>query len=263
MPVGHWSNGPTWLAANAGVLWSLPNHDGRVAVVEQDAADGRLVLGDDAVVAGEAGRLLRDHAEAHRVVVASRDQRGARRRAQRRREHAVVAQAFLCDAVHRRCRDHAAERARHAEAGVVGDDQEHVRRALRRHDARRPPRFGLQGIVLDRAAELRIRRGQLLGADRRGSAWRARGAVDLLTGGEWRHGRKHCQSQDGYDAMRCHVFHTLIDKWGGHAKARDYARPGVQCNDLNQNPRTRRPKCRCTVPGRTDMQAHGAHAAQQ
>jgi len=27
MPVGHWSNGPTWLAVNVGVLWSLPNHD--------------------------------------------------------------------------------------------------------------------------------------------------------------------------------------------------------------------------------------------
>jgi hypothetical protein len=25
MPVGHWVNGPAWLAWNAGVLWSLPN----------------------------------------------------------------------------------------------------------------------------------------------------------------------------------------------------------------------------------------------
>ena len=27
MPMGHWSNGPTWLAWKAGVLWSLPNHE--------------------------------------------------------------------------------------------------------------------------------------------------------------------------------------------------------------------------------------------
>jgi hypothetical protein len=26
MPVGHRSKGPTALAANAGVLWSFPNH---------------------------------------------------------------------------------------------------------------------------------------------------------------------------------------------------------------------------------------------
>ncbi len=56
---------------------------GGVAVVQQDAADGRLVLGDDAVVAGEAGGLLGDHAEAGRVMVAAGNKRGARRRAQR------------------------------------------------------------------------------------------------------------------------------------------------------------------------------------
>ena len=73
----------------------------RVAVVAQDAADRRIVRADDAVVAGEAGGLLGDHAEADRVVVAPGDQRGARRRAQRGGEDAVVAQTVLRDAVHR------------------------------------------------------------------------------------------------------------------------------------------------------------------
>ncbi len=27
MPMGHWSNGPAWLAVKVGVLWSLPNHE--------------------------------------------------------------------------------------------------------------------------------------------------------------------------------------------------------------------------------------------
>ena len=27
MPIGHWSNGPAWLAWKAGVLWFLPNQD--------------------------------------------------------------------------------------------------------------------------------------------------------------------------------------------------------------------------------------------
>ena len=119
---------------------------------------------DDAVVAGEAGGLLGDHAEAGRVMVAPGDQRGARRRAQRGGEDAVVAQALVGDAVHRRRRDDAAEGAGHAKAGVVGDDQQHVRRALRRHDARRPPGLGLQRVILDHAAELGIGRRQLLAA---------------------------------------------------------------------------------------------------
>ena len=52
-----------------------------VAVLEQDAPDRCFVPVDDAVVAGEAGRLFGDHAKACRVVIASRDQRGAGRRA--------------------------------------------------------------------------------------------------------------------------------------------------------------------------------------
>ncbi len=85
---------------------------GGVAVVQQDAADGGLVLGDDAVVARKAGGLLGDHAEAGRVMVAAGDQRGARRRAERGGVDVVVAQAGLGDAVHRRRRDDAAKGAR-------------------------------------------------------------------------------------------------------------------------------------------------------
>ena len=183
----------------------------RVAVVEQHAADGGLVLADDAVVAGEAGRLLGDHAEAGRVVVAPGDQRGARRRAQRGREHAVVAQAFAGEAVHRRRRDHAAEGAGHAEAGVVGDDQEHVGRALGRHHARRPPRLRLQRVVLDHAAELRVGRRELPVADGRRRAGRARRAGDLLCaclrGAEERH-------DDRGDEGRLLQFHGLLQGMG-------------------------------------------------
>ncbi len=114
------------------------------------------------------------------MVVAPGDQRGARRRAQRGGEDAVVAQAFLGDAVHGRRRDHAAEGAGHAEAGVVGDDQQHVRRALGRHHARRPPGLGLQRAVLDDAAERRVGRWQLGAADRRRGAGRTQGAGDGL-----------------------------------------------------------------------------------
>ena len=113
----------------------------RVAVVAQNAADRRVVRADDAVVAGEAGGLLGDHAEADRVMVAAGDDRGARRRAQRGGENPVVAQPGVRDAVHGRCRDDAAERARHAKSGVVGHDQQDVGRAFGRHH-----RGGHQGL---------------------------------------------------------------------------------------------------------------------
>ena len=164
-----------------------------VAIVDQHAADGRLVLADDAVVAGEAGRLFGDDTEAGRVVVTPGDQRSARRRAQRGREDAVVAQAFTGDAVHRRCRDDAAEGARHAKAGVVGDDQQHVGRALGRHHARRPPRLRLQRVVLDDPAELGIGRRQLPVADGGRGARRAQCAGDLL---------RHARPGDGCGQQR-------------------------------------------------------------
>jgi hypothetical protein len=138
---------------------------GDVAVFLEDAADGRLVLGDDAVVARKAGGLLRDHTEAGRVMVAAGNQCGARRRAERCGVNVIVAQAALRDPIHRRGRDDSAERARHAEARVVSHDEQDVGRAFGRHHARRPPRFRLQGVLLDHAAEFRVGRWELLAVD--------------------------------------------------------------------------------------------------
>jgi hypothetical protein len=136
-----------------------------VAVVAQDTADRGVFRADDAVVAGEAGGLLGNHAEADRVMVAPGNQRGTRRRAERGGEHPVVAQPVGRDAVHGRCRDDAAESARHGESGIVGHDQQDIGRAFGRHHTRRPPGFGLQGVVLDDTAEGRFWRRQLLAAD--------------------------------------------------------------------------------------------------
>ena len=169
----------------------------RIAIVEQDSPDRGLVLAKDAVVAGEAGRLLRDHAEAGRVMVAPGDQRGPRRRAQCGGEHPIVAEAFSREAVHGRRRDDAAEGAGDAEAGVVGDDQQHVGRTRGRHDARRPPGCRLQGSILDHAAELRVGRWELLAADARRRAGRSQRAGDLLRGARCRaHQRYHENSTE-------------------------------------------------------------------
>ena len=84
---------------------------GAVAVVLQDLADGRLVPGDDAVVAGIARGLLRDDAEPGRVVVAAGDQGRPGGRAQGGGVEVGIAQPHLGDAVQGRRRDDAAEGA--------------------------------------------------------------------------------------------------------------------------------------------------------
>src|SRR5262249_7465584 len=72
-----------------------------VAIVLQDSADCGLVPGDDAVVAGESRGLLRDDAEARRMVVASGDDGRPRRRAQRGRVEVSVPEAVGGDLVER------------------------------------------------------------------------------------------------------------------------------------------------------------------
>ena len=65
-----------WPDLAGGERWRvvvLAEPRGCVAVVEQDPSERSLVLSDDAVVAGEAGRLLRDHPKAGRVVIAPCD----------------------------------------------------------------------------------------------------------------------------------------------------------------------------------------------
>ena len=147
---------------------------GAVAVVLQDLADGGLVFGDDAVVAGVARRLLGDHAEARRMMVAAGDEGRPGGRAQRRGVEVGVAQTHLGDAVQSRGGDDAAEGAGRAEAHVVGHDQQHVGRALGRHHPGRPPGLRTCRRALDLAAELRRRRRQLLAADGGGGAGRTR-----------------------------------------------------------------------------------------
>src|SRR5262249_54744831 len=83
------------------------------------------------------------------------------RRAERGGVHARVTQASLRDAIQCRRRNHATESAWRAEPDVIGHDQQDVGRLLWRHDARCPPRFRLESIVLDHATEFRIGRGTL------------------------------------------------------------------------------------------------------
>jgi hypothetical protein len=62
----------------------------RVAVEPQDIRHGRLAVLTQRTVAGRAGGDFRDPAHADGMVLAARKQRGARRRAERRRVEACV-----------------------------------------------------------------------------------------------------------------------------------------------------------------------------
>jgi hypothetical protein len=153
---------------------------GVVAVVQQDPADRGLVFGDDAVVAGIACCLLGDHTVADRMMIAAGDQRRAGGRTQSGRMEIGVAQAVLRNPVQRRRWNDAAECRGHAKAGIIGDDQKHIWRALRRDDARRPVRLRLRRVTFDLAAEFLRRSRKLITGNGGGGAGRTWNAVDLL-----------------------------------------------------------------------------------
>src|SRR5271165_5030552 len=92
-----------------------------------------------------------------------------------------VAQPLRCDAIHGWRRYDAAEGARCAETLVVRHDEQHVGRALRRYDARRPPCLRFRRLLLDYPAERRIGGRKLFAGDRGGGFGRTRDTRDLLS----------------------------------------------------------------------------------
>ena len=103
---------------------------GLVAVVLQDLGNRRGSHRHDAGVAVPIHRALGDGAAADALVIAPGEQRGARGRTDRGGVKTVVADAFVAQFRKRRRVGEAAERVRHAEAGIVDQHDEHVRRVL-------------------------------------------------------------------------------------------------------------------------------------
>ena len=135
----------------------LAERCGAVAVLPQDPGQRRTVPRQQGRVAGEAVRELADRAEADRVAVATGQQGGAGRRAQRRHVEAVVSQPALGHPRVVRRLDRPAERARVAEPGVIDQHDQHVRRAGRRVDVvdLGPVRLGTVQSAGQGPAELR------------------------------------------------------------------------------------------------------------
>ena len=90
-----------------------------------------------------------------------------------------IAQPGLRDTVQGGRGNDTAKRARRAEAAIVGHDEQNICRIFRRHNGRRPPRFGLIGIILDHAAELGIGPLELFPGNRCCGAGRPKRASDL------------------------------------------------------------------------------------
>ena len=104
---------------------------GLVAVVFQNLGHRRGSLRHDAGVAVPIHRTLGDGAAADALVIAPGEQRRAGGRTDRGGVEAVVADAFVAELRKRRRVRETAEGVRHAEAGVVDQHDEHVRRTLR------------------------------------------------------------------------------------------------------------------------------------
>ena len=161
-----------------------------IAVLLEDRANAGALQADDGVVAGIARGQFADHAGTHRVMVAAGDQRRPGGRAQGSRVELGVTQSCLGDPIESRRGDDTAKGARDAVALVVGHDQQHVGRALRRHHAGRPVGLGVRGAFLDDTAKFHRRRRKLLAVYHHRGTGRARRAVDLL-------GSNGCGSQRG------------------------------------------------------------------
>ena len=113
-------------------LMALAELGGVVAVELERARDRRHGVGQDRVVSRCAGCDLGDAAHAHRMVVAAREQRLPRRRAQRRGVETVVAQAVVGQPLRGRRATGTAERAGRAEPDIVEQYDEDVGGAVRR-----------------------------------------------------------------------------------------------------------------------------------
>ncbi len=132
-----------------------------VAIAFQHFADGCSGLRDHAVVTGKAGSPLDQKARSAIVMIAPREQRRARRAADRGGVEAVVTQAARGEFVECRCGHGATEGAHLSEANVVQQNDDNIWCTGGWRWNPGPVHFGLQIRLADLAAKRQFRQGEL------------------------------------------------------------------------------------------------------
>ena len=121
----------------------LAHRERRVVLLAQQLRHRRRMLRNRAAHVRVARIEMRNRPHPHRVVVAPRQQRGTRRRAERRHMEIAEAQPACGQPINVRRRNRRAVAAQMREAQIVEQDHQHVRAILRRRAQRRPPRLRL------------------------------------------------------------------------------------------------------------------------
>ena len=97
-----------------------------IAVLSETFSDGARAFGYQRIVSGVAGGKLGDDTACVRVVIATRDQRRTRRRAERRRVEHVVAKSTVRNALEVRRLNGSTECTARSESDIIRKDQENV-----------------------------------------------------------------------------------------------------------------------------------------
>ena len=121
----------------------LAHRERRVVLLAQQLRHRRRVLRYRAAHVRVARIEMRNRPHPHRVVVATRQQRGPRRRTERRHMEIAEAQPAGSQPINVRRRNRRAVAAQMRETQIVEQDHQHVRAILRRRAQRRPPRLRL------------------------------------------------------------------------------------------------------------------------
>ena len=185
--------GPGRRAVLGGRDVPLAADEGVVALGLEDLRDHPVLERHARISAGIAGGDLGDGRDVVRVVVAAREDAGARGRAEGRRVHVRVTQAAFGEAVEGRRLDEPAEGAGLPVADVVEHEEDHVRGALgsARHLRPRGARLrdraadlapeGGTRLVLDDRHQPRRRARRFMPATETGESGRPKGSMNTET----------------------------------------------------------------------------------
>ncbi len=228
-------------------LVTLAELRGRVAVELEHLGEWRAGIRTDRVLSRRRRRQLGDGPHADRVMVASGQQRGPRRRAEGRRMKAIVLESLGRELLERRRLARAAKRARRAESHVVDEYDENVRCAsgrTQRYD-RRVFRVGVFRVVRREPGRGDVGNGQHVARARVVDARHWSRSTSLVCQGPDRRQRIMGQHRRGDDwtEVQCkgrevEARHRRTAQWPNGAMANE--RDGLKARNVREAPTAKR-----------------------